>query len=70
MIGYSDSMRYENIKISQSTSCHRCKMIIRWSDSDEDFGGVLEKLKHHLLNNVECIRDFKLKELLTDDSKS
>ncbi len=71
MIGYSDNMNYDNIKISQSTPCPICKEMMRWSEIDEDitgddkFRGVMDKLKHHLNNG--CMRDSKLRELLTGE---
>jgi len=37
--------------------------MIRWCDSDYQFSGVLEKLKYHINNDTECVRERKLKQI-------
>jgi len=54
---------YNNISRSESTTCQNCDKMIRWCDSDYQFSGVLEKLKYHINNDTECVRERKLKQI-------
>ena len=63
---------YDNISISQSTTCQNCGKMIRWPDSytyDHQFSGVIDKLKHHINNDTECVRERKLKQILGEYEK-
>jgi hypothetical protein len=66
----------ENIfRSSHTTTCHICGGRVFWADSDfiggdtEDdrFSGVMEKLKYHQENDTACIREQKLKVLLSNE---
>lgn len=68
---------YDNISISQSTTCQNCGKMIRWCDSDhiggdtydDQFSGVIDKLKQHINNDTECVRERKLKQILGEYEK-
>lgn len=63
---------YDNKKLSQSTTCQNCGKIIRWCDYepyDGQFIGVIDKLKHHINNDTECVRERKLKQILGEYEK-
>ena len=64
---------YDNISISESTTCQNCGKMIRWCDSDhiggDQFSGVIDKLKYHINNDFECVRERKLKQILGEYEK-
>lgn len=57
---------------SEKTICPICGEIVRWSitrlfDSEDDkFSGVIDKLKWHQENDKLCIREKKLKLLISE----
>ena len=58
---------------SETTTCHKCGQLIRWASyrleetEDDKFRNVMEKLQHHYLNDKSCIREQKLKVLLSNE---
>lgn len=58
-----------NIKTTQSTTCQECNCEIRWTDDDEKFRGVIDKLIHHIKNDSQCLRERKLKEIFGTKEK-
>ena len=63
---------YDNISISQSTTCQNCGKMIIWCDSDtydDQFSGIIDKLIHHMNNDNECVRERKLKQLFEEYEK-
>jgi hypothetical protein len=67
--------KFSNFNVtSSSTSCQRCGQLIRWSDSgkdeeDEQFDGIISKLRHHIKNDVACNRIAKLDTLFGENKK-
>jgi hypothetical protein len=46
--------------------CPRCNTDINWDEddpNDEEYGGSIDKLIHHW-EQIDCIREYKLKQLL------
>jgi hypothetical protein len=71
-------LKHQNdISRSESTECQNCGKMIRWCDSDhigrdtydDQFSGVIDKLKHHINNDTECVRERKLKQILGEYKK-
>lgn len=59
----------DNAKRSESTICQECNCIIRWADDDEQFSGAIDKLIYHINNDIQCLRERKLKELFGTKEK-
>jgi len=59
----------KNINRSESTTCQNCGKMITWRDSDDQFNGVIFKLKHHINNDIECVRERKLKQIFGEYDK-
>jgi hypothetical protein len=64
---------YNNISRSESTPCQNCGKMIRWCDSgdtyDDQFSGVIDKLKYHINNDFECVRERKIKQIFGEYEK-
>lgn len=58
---------------THSTTCNRCGCYITWAnftgskDDGVGFSSVLSKLRYHQDNDVTCLRNGKIKELLGEE---
>lgn len=51
--------------LTETTKCMECGKLIHWRSNDEgeEFSGILSKLRYHIDNDKQCVRDRKLKEI-------